>query len=889
MLIDPLDIAATGGVVLTVNKRLARQLVRQFDQRQMSSGLTVWSSPPIFSLDAWLARQLIRLRPESVLLTEVQSQRLWEDIVAADAVSVGRDLLQVSQAARRACEAHRLLSAYLTEFTPAEADEEHQAFLRWRKTWQDRQRKNKWLDRADLLPTVTAAITAGHCELPPLLVLAGFDDLSPALQKLRDTLAGCDCQVESWETPAVPNVGRIRFDAVDMTDEVRNCARWARLRLEHAPQSRVGVVVPQLADYQGQIERIFRAEFDPPACLAGVDGHEAFTLSLGTPLSAEGVISAALHLLAVTDSLCMDEISWLLRSPYLGGAHAEWADRARADRSLRQRGRSDWRLANLPRALVGIPRMVVIVEALLASGKGARRRFPGEWAEHFAGLLENCGWPGDRGISSREYQAIHHFKETLGQLASLDRVAEPMPRGEALSILNRLIAETIFQPESGEGRIQVLGMLEAAGFAFDALWVIGLHERAFPAPPRPNPFLPLTLQSRMHMPHADASRERDFARRLASRLFAAAPEIVVSWPGQLDGAVLRPSPLLRDLPEGRLQLAPSCDPFELILAAPCLHEQVADDRATPLATSRPITGGTSILTDQALCPFRAFAHHRLHAEQLDTPDIGLDNLARGSLAHGVLERFWRQVRTQTALLDLSPMQQEALLDQATEETLTHYERRSRCDLPPKLRTLELRRLQAMVSGWLVLERARPPFRVAQIEQWHDAIVGHLKLRTRIDRIDELADGDLAVIDYKTGRPNPRQWLDPRVTEPQLPLYCLDLDSSRIGAVLFAIIRIREKECAFKGVARAPDAWPKMSLKAQDSLLAERGWSSFDEVVAHWRVALPALGDAFVAGLAAVDPVDPQQACKYCDLMSLCRIGEQGSCLDDSEGEGGADE
>jgi probable DNA repair protein len=526
---------------------------------------------------------------------------------------------------------------------------------------------------------------------------------------------------------------------------------------------------------------------------------------------------------------------------------------------------------------------------LLEAGKGGRRRLPGEWAEHFAGLLQGCGWPGDRGVTSREYQAIAHFKEALGQLASLDRVAETLPRGEALSILNRLIAETIFQPEGGEGRIQVLGMLEAAGFAFDALWVIGLHERAFPASPRPNPFLPLALQSRMHMPHADAAREREFARRLADRLFAAAPEVVVSWPGQFDGAQLRPSPLIRDLAEGSLRLAPSSDPFQAILAAPCALEQLADDCASPLSTNRPFTGGTSVLTDQALCPFRAFAHHRLHAGQLDTPDLGLDNLARGSLAHGVLERFWHQVRTQEALLALGPSQQEALLAQVAEETLTHFERRSRCDLAPKLRALELRRLKAMAAGWLNLERTRPPFRVAEIEQWHDAVVGQLKLRTRIDRIDELAGGQLAVIDYKTGRPSPRQWLDPRVTEPQLPLYCLDLDNARIGAVLFAMIRSREKECSFKGVAREPDAWPRMSSKNQDKLLAERGWSSFDEVVAHWRAALPALGDAFLAGQAAVDPVDPQKACKYCDLISLCRLFEQGGGLDADGGEVDIDE
>jgi hypothetical protein len=130
-----------------------------------------------------------------------------------------------------------------------------------------------------------------------------------------------------------------------------------------------------------------------------------------------------------------------------------------------------------------------------------------------------------------------------------------------------------------------------------------------------------------------------------------------------------------------------------------------------------------------------------------------------------------------------------------------------------------------------------------------------------------------VIDYKTGLPDPGQWLDPRVTEPQLPLYCLDLEDEQIAAVLFAVVRARAKECAFKGVATEPDGWPGLGVQSQQKLLAERGWSDFDAILAHWRAALPVLGDSFLDGWARVDPVDPVKACQYCDLVTLCRISE----------------
>jgi hypothetical protein len=42
------------------------------------------------------------------------------------------------------------------------------------------------------------------------------------------------------------------------------------------------------------------------------------------------------------------------------------------------------------------------------------------------------------------------------------------------------------------------------------------------------------------------------------------------------------------------------------------------------------------------------------------------------------------------------------------------------------------------------------------------------------------------------------------------------------------------------------------------------------LIAYWRERLARLGDQFAAGVAPVDP--KPQACRYCHLASLCRIG-----------------
>src|SRR5512139_1278799 len=190
MTLDLLDIAASGATVLTATKRLARALVRQFDQRQLAAGLCAWPSPQIHTLSAWLVRQLQQLRRESALLSDSQLQHGWEQAISSDPQTVQRDLLQLPALARRAREAHLLLESYRTDFTVQACDEDQAAFLRWRSVWQQRANREGWLDQAGALRAVSAAVISGDLAVPPRLVLAGFDEVTPAETELLRSLTG---------------------------------------------------------------------------------------------------------------------------------------------------------------------------------------------------------------------------------------------------------------------------------------------------------------------------------------------------------------------------------------------------------------------------------------------------------------------------------------------------------------------------------------------------------------------------------------------------------------------------------------------------------------------------------------------------------------------------
>ena len=83
-----------------------------------------------------------------------------------------------------------------------------------------------------------------------------------------------------------------------------------------------------------------------------------------------------------------------------------------------------------------------------------------------------------------------------------------------------------------------------------------------------------------------------------------------------------------------------------------------------------------------------------------------------------------------------------------------------------MRAGEAARIATLVREWLDdVDRARPPFAVAETEAPRPLALGGLDLRLRLDRIDTLADGGIAIIDYKTGLAAAGQWFDAR---PQAP-------------------------------------------------------------------------------------------------------------------------
>ncbi len=651
-------------------------------------------------------------------------------------------------------------------------------------------------------------------------------------------------------------------------------ATWARRVLEQDASASIGIVARDLDQCRAAMARAL----DDALCPAAAGGDavaRAYDLSLGLPLDTFPVVHAAL---AVLDLLRRRTpfftVSLLLRSPFLTGADAEREARARLELRLRGRVSEEIGLKALRAFTGGLGGAPLLMTALGAlSEKSAAlpsKQAPSAWARDFADALKRAGWPGERSLDSDEYQTVTALRDLTDSLVHLDDVLGPVSLGQALTRLQRLAAEHIFQPAGTDVPVQVLGLLETSGLSFDHLWVMGLSDAIWPPSPRPAAFIPPRLQREYGLPHASAAIELKFARRLTERLLASAPRTVVSSPGSEADEELRPSPLISALPPMEEPPPAATRAYRIQLQAE--HGRAAetylDLRGPALQSAEQIRGGAYLLSAQSACPFQAFGTFRLHAKPLEEPALGPDALERGSLMHAVLHAVWLELKDHAGLASRDISARRVLVSRCAAAAVDARAQALPEVYTPRVAELERERLTRRVSAWLELEAKRPPFRVRESETEHRLKIGPLTLLTRIDRIDELADGGRLLLDYKTGRVKLQSWLDERPDDPQLPLYALG-ERDGLAAVSFACLK--PGETGFVGLA-AREGMPEGIAVYAERRTRPADVPDWKSLLDYWDRNLTTLAEEYAVGDARVMP-KRARTCEYCHLSSVCRIHE----------------
>lgn len=849
-------------LILTPNRRLAAFLLQQYNQQQFTDGKLSWQTPDILRLEDWLV-ELWRLSMEHTqqdllpLLSKTQQQILWEQIIPQS--SIGVELLRINATAKNALQAWKFLHEWqiplqklqpYTEYSPDVA-----AFYVWAQSYMSWLEENKYLDFPMIVDRLLAKIDVLSGLLPTDITLRGFDDIPPQYAKLFTALKNNGVTFhDAKPTPASKSISKISF--LNSDAELQAAAIWAAQQLTQKSDQLLGVVVPNLESQRQCVERIFCTQISP----------ELMNISAPASLVSYGMIDYALLLLQCAKPIIdYEDFSQILRSPFIYGSEVELDKRGLIDRELRENleARVSWE--KLGKVLLAydssISGQLETLQHVLPNlnGKNASTY----WSQQIQNILNCWGWPAERELGIEEADLFSCWQELLHSYCQLEVIIGTHTFSQALQLLQRLAAETPFLPaETGMTRVHVLGVLEAAGITFDNLWITGMSRDAWPPDASPNPFIPAEILRHYDMPRSSPQRELKLARRLTATLQQGGKESVIfSYPLSIDDNITDASNLIAHLPQTDLVLKNTL----LNTFAPILLEQVLETYAPALELNNT-SGGSNILKLQAQCPFKAFAEIRLHAKPLQQPQLVLTAAQRGNIVHEVLEQFWLQCKTHSKLTSwLAEQQVEQILISLIDKVLGRWQWKMPYTITENYKNLESIRLQGLIKKWLVYELQRQPFAVLHIEQKIQVSIGPLQFNLRVDRVDQLQDANLVVIDYKTGFNQVADWFSEPLVEPQLPLYAI-CSGQEVVAVVIANIQAAELE--FKGVSAEENLLPNVKDLAtcRYANIAE----TWGEQLDRWQQQLIDCATDFAAGLASVTPYS-KTVCERCKLQALCRI------------------
>jgi len=892
-----------GHILITGNSRLTRVLTDKYNQWHMNQGDRQWQSPAILSWKLWLDGLWEEACLQGVAGTDRavpagrQLVSLWETTLKTEPVT--HNLLYPESLATQLRDTRRLMTEWQLSFKdPAwfgGENENFTAFYYWNKAFESQCNEGNWIPPEDRTALLYKAINQSQPIVSDSIDFLGFDEFNPDQAELISALTKNGTSVCCLTIIPGQNVA-VLHKSEDSKTELEQMARWVRYWFEKEPESSIAIVVPDLQARRQIIERQLK-EILTPGFQGDSTQARPWNISMGTPLARIPMVETAFDLLKLLDDrVNIQDVGSILRSPWLRGGVKERNSRALLEKHLRENSPRQLKLKEVkyhsseirkrdhqgnelpedqrdPRDWNSPELTAVLTRLMRFTGESKAERPPSAWAEAFDQLLVGLGWPLDEQDANRDanWEALQAWRDALRELASLNATVPALKRKAAINQLKQICREKIFQPHASATPIQVLGLYEISGLRFDHLWVVGLHNDNWPPSARPNPFIPGKLQKAAQIPNSNPQRELEVARTITKRLLETAPDCVFSYPGQVDGEDVLPSPLLSagitaldgDLP------AWQGDSWQTTVA------KADKPRLDPLRMPGKLSygrarGGSSILKHQALCPFRSFASNRLGADGLESPVDGITAWLHGNLVHKVLETFWIETRTQAALLQLDD-------DDLGKRVRKHVDAVVNDDTSLKQRPaflgVEAKRLYRHVMDYLALEKDRTPFEVTGFEKEIQPEIEGQTIRLFIDRVDTLPSGEEIIIDYKTGKVDPKKWFGDRPDEPQLPLYAISAEKTP-AAVIFGIVR--EDGCEYKGVVRQGGLLPGLPPNATNTnqYLVDAG-HDMPETINKWRETLGHLMADFLEGEAAIDPKDDDKTCdnSYCKLQPLCRIGE----------------
>ena len=806
---------ADSSSVVTANRRLARILGKEHGTQQIAAGLSAWRSPDINAWQDWLISLIATAHDQKSLPTRItpqQSQLLWERCLRKELAESVSGLAGLVRMSRDTWQRLADWQISITDVAKSAQSPDQRMFAVVAGRYLGILEREHWVDDAGLAGLALDLVARRRVDLRGKYTFAGFDRRRPILDAIRNSLRDAGCTV--CIPPAGKNAETISMQRFENTQaELRAAGAWARAIRAENPGARIAIISDSLDQDAEQVSRLVREGFTPGWQYGHRSLFDAVNVSYGRKVSEYPAIAIALLIMRwLVRDLSATEVSLLLRSALI--ATSDLAGRSRLELQLRKLPDRSWSPSMITAALRGRNDNTDGSDWLAAVEKLALRRkdmplqvSPADWAVYIDATLKSLGWPGAAALDSTEFQLINRWRELLNEFARLDLVSPRMNLGSALSRLESLAGDTVFQPESTNAAVQLMGPLEASGAQFDAVWITGLSAANWPPAGAAAVLISRRLQQQHGMPDAIPKDTLQYAESVLNHLVTSAERVVCSYTNMVDDAEQTRSELL----------TPYATTLDTTTADPGWHATrlSASGKTTAVADKVPavevgelIRGGAATVQRQLNDPFSAFVFGRMGTRLITPQAVGIPAALRGSIIHDALYRLFVDLPTSNTIREWQGGEVSSRINAAVDSAFSRHERNTDAVLR-NLLALERRRVARLLQQIIEIDGERGDFEIASVEAQMEFVAGNVRLPLRFDRIDRFNDGQISILDYKSGAKKKLMRSGEQANEIQLFVYAC---AAEVPVAALALVCIDSREITFDGAGRGYSdeaEWPEL--------------------------------------------------------------------------------
>jgi ATP-dependent helicase/nuclease subunit B len=436
-------------------------------------------------------------------------------------------------------------------------------------------------------------------------------------------------------------------------------------------------------------------------------------------------------------------------------------------------------------------------------------------------------------------QQILQLLQTMAQDCS--DLGHPFSLAEWRAFISLQLESTAFLQRHHDQRVVMLPLNGARLRSFDAVLLVGADAAHLPSQPAETLFFANGVRRELGLDTRESRQRqqlRDFAELLSSN-----DEVVLSWQASRNGEPNAVSPWIERLQLALARLgAAELHEHQAVIAPRRLSSHPPFMPAPSAPLLRPARLSASGYNSLVACPYQFFAMRMLGLSGIDELSDLPEKREYGEWLHDILARFHKTLRDRVV-----PAEERAgLLQEISDQVFAHSLDRSGAALgyfarwtktmPAYLEWVAEREAQ----GWQFQFGEE---HLERMLQWEG---GEVMLHGYLDRVDENAYGERAVLDYKS---TSQATLAKRLREGedhQLPFYGLLSEKALVNA------------------AYVPLEATKDSIRAVDA-------PDFDV----WQQAL---SEQIVHDMRAIDhgapmpATGPESVCRFCDARGLCRKG-----------------